>query len=184
MRKAVAIVVALGLVAAACGAEEPSLSAYADQVEAMVTTMNARLDAVDDEVAGTTDPELIRWYASERAAARRSFVDDLTALEPPEGLAELHAAAVEIMTDLATAEAALADRVDEMDTIDGIDAVWATPEGTAARAADAEAITLCRAAEDELDLTEERAAIEGVPWVPTEMRAPVKVAFGCKASNR
>jgi hypothetical protein len=51
-------------------------------------------------------------------------------------------------------------------------------------AADADAIQLCVAAEDELDMTEQRAAIEGVPWVPREMRATVRVAFGCDAGDR
>jgi hypothetical protein len=184
MSKAVAIVLALGVIAASCAKSEPSLSTYADEVEAMVTTMNARLDEIDDEVAGTADPEAIRWYVTERAATRQSFLDGLTALEPPAGLADLHATAIEIMDHLASAESALADRVVAMDTIASIDAVWALPEGMAARAADADAIALCNAAEDRLDLTEERAAIEGVPWIPAEMRATVRVAFGCEAADR
>lgn len=118
------------------------------------------------------------------AAARKSLLQDLAALEPPEALADLHATAVTIMGRLADAESALADRVMAMDTVATLDAVWATPEGRAARAADAEAIQLCVAPEDELDMTEERAAIEGVPWVPTEMRATVRVAFGCDSGDR
>jgi hypothetical protein len=71
-----------------------------------------------------------------------------------------------------------------METSAGIDAIWETPEGVAARAADDQAIALCRAAEAEINSTEERSAFEDVPWIPPEMKEIVRVAFGCDAESR
>jgi hypothetical protein len=184
MRTVLALTLTLAVLIPACGGDDTKRSAYAEQVEGLVTTMNDRLDEIDAEVHGSTDVELIHWYAAERVAARHAFLEGLTALIPPEELAPLHASALEIMERLAAAESALADRVLGTDTIADIDTAWETPEGVAARAADADAIALCKAAEQELDMTEERANLEGVPWVPAEMRDVVKVAFGCEASER
>ncbi len=170
------------LLASACSSE-PSLGDYAADVESLVTTMNARLDEIDAEVVGSTDLELIRWYATERVAAREAFIEGLDALQPPAGVAELHTTALGIVSRLAAAESALADRVMALETFPGIDAIWATPEGVAARAADAEAIALCEAAEAELDESDQ-AQLGGAPWVPAEMKHIIEVAFGCQAAER
>ena len=100
----------------------------------------------------------------------------------PSGDAELHAAALEIMGRVTEAESVLAERVQGMETSSGIDAIWETPEGVAARAADEQAIALCRAAQAEFD--KDRSAFENVPWIPPEMNEIVRVALGCDAENR
>jgi hypothetical protein len=62
--------------------------------------------------------------------------------------------------------------------------IWDTPEGVAARAADERAIVLCDAAQETLDSTDSRSELEGVPWIPPEMKRIVRVAFGCHAELR
>jgi hypothetical protein len=161
-----------------------SLADYADQVEALVTTQNARLDALDAELEGPLDLDQVKRYAKERVEARSALVDGLGKLDPPEEVAELHTAALEIMGRVTEAESVLADRVLAMETSAGIDAIWETPEGVAARAADEQAVALCRAAEAEINSTEERSTFEDVPWIPAEMKEIVRVAFGCDAENR
>jgi outer membrane murein-binding lipoprotein Lpp len=183
MRASLVVTVVLCLVLQACSSEA-SLTDYADQLEGLVTTMNARLDALDAEVEGTQDLDQVKGYARERVEARSDFIDGLRSLDPPEEVAELHTAALEIMSRLTKAESVLAERVQGMETSAGIDSIWDTPEGVAARAADEQAVALCRAAEAEINSTEERSTFEDVPWIPAEMKEIVRVAFGCDAENR
>ncbi len=181
MKRRLAVATAVVLLLGACS-NEPTMTEYAEEVETLVVTMNARLDALDAELGETQDLDEIKRYATERIEARRDFLAGLEELDPPTDAAQLHAAALDIMGRLAEAEATLADRVLVMETASGIDAIWDTPEGRAARAADDEAIALCQAAEAELD--RDRAEFEGVPWIPTEMKEVVEVAFGCLTENR
>jgi hypothetical protein len=172
------------LVLAASCSGGPTTAEYAEDVEALVTTMNARLDQLDAEAEGTSDLELIQRYAEERVSARSGFVDGLHELEPPDELKVFHFTALEIMERLTNAESVLADRVMQLESADGIEDIWATPEGVAARAADAQAVSLCLAAQAEFDQTAERAELEDVPWIPTEMKAVILVAFGCESDAR
>ena len=84
---------------------------------------------------------------------------------------------------LADAEAALADYVSGLEPGADVGDLWATPLGVAARAADAESIELCLAAQSELD-TSKRSELAGVPWIPPELKEVVVVAFGCIADER
>lgn len=183
MRRLFVLVVSVCLLVQACSSEA-SLTVYAEDAETLVTTMNARIDELDTAIAGSNDLETVQWFAGERIAARIAFLDGLGALDPPDGLAEFHAAALDIIGRLVAAESVLNDRVQAMqaDPV-GVD-MWATPEGQAARIADAEAIKLCLAAEAELDTNGEGAKLDGVPWIPPEMKETVRVAFGCVAEDR
>jgi hypothetical protein len=153
-------------------------------VEALVTTMNARLDQLDSGLDETRDLEQIRSYAEQRIDARSDFVAGLQSLEPPDEVAALHKAALDIMQRLTDAESEMADRVMQWDSPDDIEQMWETPEGVAARALDAQAVSLCLAAQAEFDQTADRAGFEDVPWVPSEMKSVILVAFGCEAASR
>jgi len=146
--------------------------------------MNGRLDALDAELTDEGGLEQAKRYANERVTARFAFVDLLEALEPPAEATELHDAARAIMGRLAAAESALADYVATLDTDLDLDTIWSTPLGVAARSADAEAVALCLAAEEEFDSTQERADLEGVPWIPPELKEVVTVALGCIGAER
>jgi hypothetical protein len=176
-------VLAMVLLLAACSSGL-SVTEYGEELETLVATMNARIDRLDAEVEGTLDPEVVRSYAVERVEARSVFLSSLRDLDPPDEIAALHGVAIGIIERLTAAESALADRVFTMDSIDGIDSIWGTPEGIAARTADAEAIELCLAAQSEFDDTAARAELSDVLWIPPAMKEVVVVAFGCIAADR
>jgi len=174
----------LVLVLAAGCSSGPTTAEYAEDVEALVTTMHLHLDRLDSELEGTSNLEQIQSYALERVSARSDFVDGLRSLEPPADLESFHETALEIMERLTDAESAMADRVMRWESSDDIEAIWDTPEGLAARAADGQAVAMCLAAQEEFDQTAERAELEDVPWVPAEMKAVILVAFGCEGDLR
>ena len=177
------MLVVAALLVPAC-ATEVSLSDYAAQVEAHVATMNSRIDELDAELEGTQDDlALTQWYATERVAARRAFLDGFAALDPPEAAVDLHNAALDVMGRLTEAEALLAERVLAMESLADVDDIWETPEGIAARAADQDAIALCEAAEQQLDTGERLDSGDSV-WVPAELKEVIQVAFGCHAESR
>lgn len=182
MKRLAASVLMLALALSACGGES-SLTEYAAELESAVAHMNGRLDELDAALGETADLEQIRQYANERVAARYAFVVVLENLEPPSEVAELHDAAQDVMGRLADAESALADYVNEADDAVAVGDLWATPLGVAARTADQESIELCLAAEERLD-TQERSELAGVPWIPSELKEVVVVAFGCIADER
>lgn len=183
MRRLIAAVAMAGLLLQACGSDA-SLTVYAEGAETLVTTMNARMDELDAEIEGSDDLDQIKWYARERVLARNTFLDGLNTLNPPDDLAEFHDTALDIIGRLVDAETALAERVEAIGPGGSTGAMWETPEGIAARAADEKAIILCLAAQAELDTTDDRAELEDVPWIPAEMKETVRVAFGCVAEER
>lgn len=172
-----------GIVAAGCSGAA-TLSEYAAQAEALVAEMNGTLDELEAVVESDPSLAATKRYATERVEARRAFVAGMSELEPPEEAADLHEAALAIMDRLAQAEAVLADRVAELTTNVGIDGIWNTPEGMAAREADAAAVALCQSAQSTFDETAVRAELGDVPWVPPEMKEVVIVTFGCLAADR
>ncbi|MEE8456891.1 MAG: hypothetical protein V3S28_02475 [Acidimicrobiia bacterium] len=176
-------VLLLAVLATACGGG-PSHADYAKDVEALVVTMNARLDELDAETVGTRDLEQIQRYAQQRVIARSDFLAGTRDIEPPDEALELHEIAVEIMQRVFDAESKLADRVMNFESARGIDAIWETPEGIAARAADEQAIALCHVAQSEFDQTADREKFKDVPWIPSEMKRVIVVAFGCDADDR
>jgi outer membrane murein-binding lipoprotein Lpp len=177
------LTLSVALVVAACSSE-PSMTDYAGDVESLVSTMNARIDRLAVEMEETKDMEEIKRLFEDRVQARYDFVEGLGALDPPADADDLHRAALGIVGRLADAEAALAASIPSTGTVNASDSIWETPEGLAARAADEEAIALCRAAEAELDATAYRSEFEGVPWIPSEMKEVVQVVFGCTADDR
>jgi len=183
MRALLVSAVVFGLVLSACGSQ-PSLIEYAGDLETLVAEMNGTLDALDDELPGTPSLEDVNRYARERVAARSAFLEALRSIDPPSDVADLHNAAIDIMERLTGAEAALAERVAGMQTAASLDGIWETPEGIAARAADERAVAICHVAQDEFDQTERRAGLEGVPWIPPEMKETIRVTFGCDAEDR
>ncbi len=171
------------ILTAGCGGS-PSTAEYAEDVEALVTAMNARLDELDVDVDGTQDLQAIKTYAEQRVLARNEFLVGLQALAVPAEVAELHGTALDIMGRVAAAEGAMADLVMTWESASDIEEIWETPLGIAARTVDDEAVALCLAAQAGFDKTADREELEDVPWVPTEMKAVILVAFGCEADSR
>lgn len=171
------------VLAAGCGSDQTTVE-YAEDVERLVVTMNARLDQLDAEAEGTSDLGVIQNYAKSRVGARSAFVAGLRELQPPTDVKPLHDEALEIMARLMNAESAMADVVMQWKSAADIDDIWNTPEGIAARTADARAVAMCLVAQEEFDQTADRAEFQDVPWIPGEMKAVILVAFGCEADSR
>jgi hypothetical protein len=163
----------------------PSLTEYAEDIEAVVTAHNTDMDANDVYLDGETQTlERIKTYATRRMELRESFLEGLEALDPPDEAEDLHNAAVETIRSLVESERVLFEQATGATDIAAVGDIWASPEGQAARAADAQAIAICQAAEAAINSTEERQALVGMPWVPTELQEVVTVAFGCTAADR
>ena len=183
MRAVHVSLLSIALLVAGCGGG-PSLADYTRDLEGLVPTMNARLDQLAAELDGTQDLEEIQRYAEQRVVARSAFVAGLCVLEPSDDVVKLHESALGIMERLTAAESAMVDRVMGWESTSDIVPIWETPEGIAARTADAEAVALCLAAQAEIDQTADRAGFEDVPWIPSDMKEVVRVAFGCEADSR
>jgi hypothetical protein len=175
--------IVIAILASSC-ASEISLPEYAEEVEALVTAMNARLDELDAELVDTADLSGIKEYASERVEARTVFLSGMKELDAPEAVVDLHTEAISIMGRVVETEGTLSDMVQDLDSVSDVDSIWNTPEGVAARTADERAVVLCEAAQETLDSTDSGSELEGVPWIPPEMKRIVRVAFGCHAELR
>lgn len=177
-------VMAAALVSTSCSSA-PSLTDYAADVDALVTTHNEGMDANDawlDSQAETI--ERVHTYANRRMELRTSFLSELEEAKPPREAEDLHTAALATIRSLVDAENVVFSDAISAGSLDELGDLWATPAGQAARAADAQAIAICQAAEAALNSTEERQALVGMPWVPTELQEVVNVAFGCLAADR
>ncbi len=91
----------------------------------------------------------------------------------------MHDSAIDIFTRITAADRALAERALASETFDGHWEWVDTPEGQAVEAILAEVYGFCRASQADFDATAPGAALEDVPWVPSEMTETVSVAFGC-----
>jgi hypothetical protein len=183
MRILVGCVLLIALVLSACSGGV-SVADYAEDVEALVVTMNARLDELDADLNQTQDLGRVQAHAEQRVAARSALVEGLAALQPPDGLAQLHGTALEIMKRVTAAEAAMADRIKNWTSEADMEPIWETPEGVAARAADRDAVAFCLATQAEFDQTTGREELEDTPWIPAEMKEVILVAFGCEVADR
>ncbi len=168
------------LMATSCGGGSSSLAEFATEGEELTRTVIAQIAALDAEW-GTREPTqaAARDYWERRVAARVEFLEGIRELDPPDGLVELHETALDLFGRLVDAEEALAARVAAYQHPTRPDEWWDTPEGRAARAIDEEGIAICHAAQAGFDATQERQVLSDVPWVPSEMRESVRVAFGC-----
>jgi hypothetical protein len=182
------LIVLLGVIALSaggCGEDELSLTEYAAEAEALVNEMNQRLDRLDagnrqatPSIAGTVA------YHRERAATRLEFLDAFEEIDPPESAIDLHAETVDIITKLAGAQTALADRAAAAESVHELAALMDSPEGRAFFAIDEQAVALCRSAQAQMDATGDREIFEGTPWVPAELREVVVVALRCTVEER
>lgn len=178
VRRGLLIVAAVALLAPSCSSSM-SLTEYATEGEALILDMNRRLNELYAEAREVDSLEGTKRYIADRVQLRHDFLDSLRELSPPDDAAELHEAAIAAIDRLASAEAALSDRVQHIDTYISVDAIWALPEAAAARVADEAAIELCRSAQSDLDRTQLREEFGDVPWVPPQMKEVVLVALRC-----
>jgi len=181
--RASTLIVGAALVVSGCSSGV-SLFEYTETLETHVHDMNLRLDeaVIAEPSPSTTDGVRALW--AERADARWDFVEAFGDLEPPDSVADLHDAALDLVTRLAEAESAISARVNEASTVAEMQALMSGPEAATFARLDAEAVAFCRAAQAQLDSSEAAEAFEGMPFIPTEMTEVIVVAFRCTAAER
>ncbi|MCP3974511.1 MAG: hypothetical protein GY720_08470 [bacterium] len=174
------LLTAVALLLTSCGSAELTITEYAEEVETVVHEMATRFESLDTSweaqspsLAGATE------YWVGRLEIREWFLDAIGQIDPPDGLTEMHDDSMAVFTRITEADEALAARVATMTEVTEHREWLATPEGEASLAVLEEVYAFCRSSQSEFDATEDRAALEGVAWVPPEMKEIVKVAFGC-----
>ena len=172
--------VCLGLILSACGGSTLTASEYAEQAEILVAEMEAQFASLDtnwESQVPTVDGA--RDYWERRLEIRSDFLQNIQELDAPEGVAQLHEAALDVFGRITDADEALAARVA---TFDSVTEHWQwvdTPEGQAADAVLEDVFAFCRTSQEEFDATAGSESLEDTPWVPPEMKEAIKVAFGC-----
>ncbi len=170
----------VGTLLAGCGGGPLTLSEYAAEAESLVDRMEAQFVALDESWESQTPSlEGALEYWDERLAIRTEMLEGVESLDPPEAVAEQHAAAVDVFTRFKEADEALAARVATMDSVTEHRPWQDTPEGQASLALLEEVYAFCRASQAEYDATQDREGLQDVPWLPSEMTEIVSVAFGC-----
>jgi len=177
-----AICAALMLVVSACGSGRLTTSEYAAQARDLTREIIERIAALDAEWESQVPTAAgAQTYWERRIDARVEFQEGFQALDPPEQAIESHEAALGIFSRLTAAERAVAARAVTLDFDEATDhgLWWNTPEGRAARAADAEAIAICQAGQGEFDETQHREVFADTPWIPPDMKEVVQILLGC-----
>ena len=180
MRRYPVAVAAAVLVLAGCGDGTQTLSEYSEEVTDLILTFDAELDAEAEEYSAIApDVEGAQAYFQARVDGYRTIVDDVADLRPPDEVVDLHDALQEILGRLLETEEARAEFADTISDVADLDQVWEGAEAQAVLAAEQEAIVLCYAAQEQFDDTAEREGLQGVPWMPPEMKEVVRVALNC-----
>jgi len=178
----VALTLALSL--GACGSGELSLTEYASEVETLVAEMEASFIEIDTEwMSEPPSVDRAREYWDERLQIRYDFLESVESLHPPEAIVTMHEDSIAVFNTITDADIALRSRVDQYETIDSHWQWVDTPEGQAAEAALADVFAFCRESQAEFDETRERDQLDDTPWIPSEMKEVVRVAFGCPPSD-
>jgi hypothetical protein len=169
------------LVLAACGGGSLTVSEYAEAAERLVGEMEERFSSIDAAwEAEVPSIEGARRYWEARLDIRHDFLDGIAALDPPDGVAEMHAAAVDLFSRATAVDEAIAARVADFETIE-THWVWNdTPEGRESLALLEDVFAFCRASQTAFDASGgHRETIADMPWLPSDMTERVAVAFGC-----
>lgn len=180
MQRTFVVGVLSALLFSACGGGSLSLTEYSEEVAALLTRVDARLDAHAEQLyASPPDVAATQAFVDDIVVGAHELVDGIDVLKPPEEVAELHAELQEILVPLLSAQEAWAAFAKTVLTIEELDQVWEGPEAQAVQAAGQEALDLCYAAQDHIDATEDREAFADLPWIPTQLKEVVRVSFNC-----
>jgi hypothetical protein len=176
MRSAL-VVGCLTVMLVACGGGGLSLTEYAERLDVLALELGGLLDAGDIQMsAGTPTLEDAQEVLTSAVAARSGFQEGLTALDPPEGFADVHSDFVEVHSRIIAAQEAFASRAATAATLEELDQ---STEAEAYRAIGTEAASLCQEFRARIDATADREVFADAPWIPGEMKEVVEVTFRC-----
>ena len=171
---------ALLVMVAGCGGDRLSLTEFGEETETLAAVMAVEMGALDSEMeslASTVDGTKSYW--DRRMRIRTGFLDDLRALKPPDKAVELHLIVIDVFAGLVDAERVLADSVVGSGIVSTPAQWWSTPEAEAARAADAALAGICEIVQAAFDETQSRDKLSETPWIPSDVKEIVRVAFHC-----
>jgi hypothetical protein len=166
----------LAVVFVGCGGGDLSMADYAESVEALAFEMSAQLEESDAQVVAAPTIETLREVLPRALDVRAEFQEGVTALVPPDELADLHTDLVGLHARIIVAQGALAARAE---TATGFEELDESAEALAYRATQTESESLCQDLQERIDATADRAVFVDVPWIPGDMKEVVKVTFGC-----
>ncbi len=176
------------LVVVACGGssqESPAAAEYAKDIERLVGTMNATIDAHDDQAdSGSPSIEKERVRFAGGLAARDDFLNGIADLDPPAALADLHSNAVVIIEDLRDRTKDLGDIAQSAATMDEFTSAWQGAPGDAFRAADGRSIELCLQVETFFRDSVTQGVEFASPWMQTAAAQPLDINLGCLEAAR
>jgi hypothetical protein len=178
--RSVLILALLVIVPSSCGGNSQlSLTDYVERVNTMAADSRAQAERLYLDYRALTAPTvadlatMLDEVLAIRVAVQKEFVD---LGEPPDQIAELHAAMVDWHAAAIDVERALATRARQVSS-------WAELEPSAEleayNAMGAEGLVVCRELQAKLDATEARAVFAGTPWIPGEMKEVVDAVLGC-----
>lgn len=174
----------LAITLGACGGGSLTASEYAETIEESVSAMEARFVEADTAwEAEEPSMEAALRYWDDRLDIREDFLEEIEGLDPPPEIAAMHEEALSVFRRITDADIALAGRVAEYDAITSHRQWLDTPEGQASLAVLEDVYAFCRASQEQMDATAERESLEGVPWLPPQLREVIKVAFGCPPAS-
>ena len=173
-------VLAVLVVVAGCGGDRLTLTEFGEETERLVAVMAVEMGELDSEIESlATTVDGTKSYWDRRMQIRTGFLGDLRALKPPDEAAELQLIVIDVFDALVGAEQALADSVVGSGTVSTPSQWWSIPEAEAARAADAEMLGICEVVQSAFDETQSRDKLAETPWMPSNVREVVRVAFHC-----
>jgi hypothetical protein len=160
----------------ACGGGGVSLTEYAETLEAVAFDTSGQLEAGDARMStGTPTIETAREVLTQALDTRAEFQENLTALDPPEEIADIHADLVDLHARILTAQEAFAARAE---TATGLEELDQSAEAQAYRAMQTD-LSLCQELQARIDATADHAAFADVPWVPGDLKEVVEVTLWC-----
>ena len=166
------VVVGLG----ACGSSM-TLTEYANELERAAVAISQRFSQPEAVLKDTNATlEEARSALKETATIRRDFHEQLSGIDPPEEMAELHALLIAVHADIVDAQQAWADSADSAASVAEL---TQSAEAQTLVEVGETGFEVCRQMQAAFDATRERAIFEGTPWLPTEMTESIEVAFGC-----
>lgn len=187
-RTALRLSLLAALVFVACGGstqESPEVAEYAKEIERLVGTMNATIDAHDAEAnSGSPSIEKERVRFAGGLAARDDFLDDIADLDPPAALVDLHANAVVVIEDLRDRTKDLSDIAQSAATMDELTAAWQGAPGDAFREADSRSIELCLQVETFFRDSVTQGVEFASPWMQAAAGQPLDIKLGCLETQR
>ena len=152
------------------------MTEYSELLQSAIFDMTDEFDVIEAQWASATTVEDGKEVLDRAVAIRTDLQNSLTALDPPEALADFHGDLVELLGRILAVQEAWAVRAE---TAGSLDELKESPEAVAYWDLDAEMRPLCFELQSTLGPTAQPEIFAEVPWVPGEMKEVVSLVLSC-----